>query len=203
MNQQHQSTGSVYTQLDTQSGQAGKAWRGKFAPSIFPPGSAPRPRSGLRPGSGALTLRVAAVFLGLFASTLSAAFGQAPQDRAFKSAPVTLQGQLTASPGRAVLKVSGKEYPLSASATYVLHTLQDRRLSGREIRVQGTPKPDGTFEVEKFFTLHNGKPYRVRYYCETCNIAALEPGRCACCQQPTALQEIPLGGTDQDAIVLP
>jgi len=120
------------------------------------------------------------------------------------SASTTVQGQLSASTGKApVLKTSNKDYQLVATTSYVLHTLQDNRLNGREIRAEGVAKPDGSFEVERFFTIHKGKLYRVRYYCETCNIVALEPGRCECCQQPTELQEVPLNTADQDTITVP
>src|SRR5262249_38150200 len=97
--------------------------------------------------------------------------------------PVTVQGRLSVSPGKKpFLKTATKDYPLGATASYVLHTLQDNRLNGKEIRAEGLARPDGSFQVDKFFTVRQGKLYRVRYYCETCNIVAQEPGRCECCQ---------------------
>src|SRR5689334_16913855 len=69
----------------------------------------------------------------------------------------TLQGHLTVSPEKKpVLKTPTKEYALAATTTYVLHTLQDNRLAGREIRAEGSMKPDGSFQVDKFFTVHRG-----------------------------------------------
>jgi len=104
-----------------------------------------------------------------------------------------LNGKLVTLPGTGlVLRTAKKDYPLSARTTYLFHTLQDKRLATRQVRLEGTKKPDGTFEVAKLFTVRNGKLYRVRYYCEVCNIEALEPGNCVCCQQPTELQEIPV-----------
>jgi len=70
--------------------------------------------------------------------------------------------------------------------------LLDKRLANREVRVEGTMQADGTFEAERLYTVKDGKLYRVRYFCKTCNIEALEPGDCVCCQQPTELQEIPV-----------
>jgi hypothetical protein len=64
------------------------------------------------------------------------------------------------------------------------------------VRLEGTPQPDGTFQVQWLYTIHNGKLFRVRYFCATCNIVALEPGNCVCCQQPTELQEIPVDKLD-------
>jgi hypothetical protein len=101
------------------------------------------------------------------------------------------------------LRTAKKNYALAGKTPYLFHTLQDKRLLDREVRLEGTTRPDGTFEVERIYTLRNGKLYRVRYYCEICNIEALEPGDCVCCQQPTELQEIPVGGPEKDTIVTP
>lgn len=104
-----------------------------------------------------------------------------------------LQGTLLSLPGKGpVLKMAGKEQALSADTPYLLDTLADKRLANREVRVEGTMQPDGTFQVEWLYTLHNGKLYRVRYFCNICNIEALGPGNCVCCQRPTELQEIPV-----------
>jgi len=90
-----------------------------------------------------------------------------------------------------VLQTGKKDLKVSARTSYLLHTLQDKRLADKDVHLEGIMKADGTFEVDHFFTVHGGKLFRVRYFCEICNIEALEPGRCVCCQQPTELQEIP------------
>lgn len=97
-----------------------------------------------------------------------------------------------------LLKINGREETLTANRTYLLQTLQDKRLDGREIRLEGVQKPDGSFEAHWLFTVKDGKLFRVRYFCSTCNIVALGPGNCVCCQQPTELQEVPYvkGQTD-------
>ena len=103
-----------------------------------------------------------------------------------------LEGKLLTTRGDCpLLKLSGREEALSANTPYLLHTMQDKRLDGHTVRLEGVPKPDGTFEVHWLYTLHEGKLFKVRYFCATCNIVALEPGNCVCCQQPTELQEIP------------
>ena len=122
----------------------------------------------------------------LAAAALCAAQGAAPHLTALEGKLLTTSGDCP------VLQIQGKDQPLSADTTYLLHTLQDKRLAKREVRVEGTMQGDGTFEVERFFTVKDGKLYRVRYFCKTCNIVALEPGNCICCQQPTELQEIPV-----------
>ncbi len=105
---------------------------------------------------------------------------------------MTLQGNLISIQGIGpALHTQKKDYRLASKEPYLLQTLQDKRLAGRELRLEGTANPDGSFNVEKLYTVRGGKTYRVRYYCEVCNIEALEPGNCVCCQQPTELQEIP------------
>jgi len=104
-----------------------------------------------------------------------------------------LEGKLLSIPEEGpVLRMHEKDQPLSATTTYLFHTLLDKRLANREVRLEGTVKADGTFEVERLYTVRNGKLYRVRYFCKVCNLEALEPGDCVCCQQPTELQEIPV-----------
>jgi hypothetical protein len=117
---------------------------------------------------------------------------------------VALEGRLRASGGACpALEVRGKRYPLAAAKDYLQATLADPRLNGRQVRIEGVEKPDGTLSVEKFYTVKDGRLYRVRYYCETCHIAYLQPGLCYCCQQPTELQELPLSDTDDDTMADP
>jgi hypothetical protein len=119
----------------------------------------------------------------------------------------TLEGRLISVKGTGpMLKTGTKNYRLGGRTTYLFHTLEDKRLLNREVHLEGAPTPDGAFEVERIFTMHHGMLYRIRYFCETCNIQALEPGNCVCCQQPTELQEFPASaGADpkpQDITVL-
>jgi hypothetical protein len=143
------------------------------------------------------------VFAALVSLTLGAsspALVQIPTAGGLES----LQGRLiVAGGGGPALKTTQSDYTLSAKTSYLLHTLQDQRLLNREVRVEGTLKPDHTFEVAHLFTVRDGKLYKVRYYCDICNIAALEPGNCVCCQRPTELQEIPLNKVGKDAVVVP
>jgi hypothetical protein len=116
-----------------------------------------------------------------------------PAARAQKSKPAPpLQGKLVQLARGPALSVKGKDIPLSTVRTWHLNSLKDKRLAGHEIRVEGDWAADGTFRVSQFYTVKGGKLYRVRYFCEVCNIESLEPGNCVCCQAPTELQEIPL-----------
>lgn len=118
------------------------------------------------------------------------------------TAMVTLDGTLAFKTGIGpVLESKGKAITLSARTTYLFHTLADERLRNKDVRLIGTQLPDGNFKVDEIRTVHNGRVYRVRYYCETCNIEAVEPGPCACCQQPVELQEVPLDKNDKNIIV--
>ncbi len=114
---------------------------------------------------------------------------------------VAVEGTLSFVAGSGpALKTEGRQLMLSAKVSYVFHTLSDPRLLGRQVRLLGAYEPDGGFKVSHFYTVKGGRLYRVRYYCETCNITALEPGNCVCCQQPTELQEIPASSTDGDTV---
>ena len=130
--------------------------------------------------------RCAALLLALASLPASSAWGAQTKPLA------VLQGQLLTTRGDCpLLKVNGREQALTADTPHLLHTLQDKRLDGRAVRLEGIAQPDGSFQVHWLYTLHNGKLFTVRYFCATCNIVALEPGNCVCCQQPTELQEIP------------
>jgi hypothetical protein len=141
-----------------------------------------------RPGA---SMRVIAMGLVVWTAAL-----MAPPLYAAQGGPrhlAALTGKLISISGQGpTLRINEKDQPLSATTTYLFHTLLDKRLANREVRLEGTMKADGTFEVERLYTVRNGKLYRVRYFCKVCNIAALEPGDCVCCQQPTELQEIPV-----------
>ncbi len=116
--------------------------------------------------------------------------------------PLSLQGKLISLPVTGpALRTPKKDYRLAGKTQYLFHTLQDKRLLDREVQLEGTERADGSFEVERVYTVRNGKLYRVRYYCEVCNIEALEPGDCVCCQQPTELQEIPLREVGKEIII--
>jgi len=116
----------------------------------------------------------------------------------------TLEGKLLATaPGGPALATAGKQVRLVAKLPFLLHTLEDKRLEDREVRLEGTVAPDGAFEVERLFTVKDGKLFKVRYYCEICNIAAVEPGNCVCCQRPTELQEIPVSKVTKDTVTVP
>jgi len=114
--------------------------------------------------------------------------------------PLPIEGKLVQLSSGPALRVNGKDFRLSAQKPWYLHTLKDKRLANREIRVEGEWAPDGSLKIIHFYTVKHGRLYRVRYFCEVCNIEALEPGKCVCCQQPTELQEIPV---DQRGVASP
>lgn len=117
-----------------------------------------------------------------------------PAGRAADAKPLAvIQGTLLTTRGDCPLvKTNGHDQALSSDNPHLYRTMQDKRLDGREVRLEGTERPDGSFNVQWLYTVHNGKLFRVRYFCATCNIVALEPGLCVCCQQPTELQEVPV-----------
>ena len=133
--------------------------------------------------------------LALFVASAAGARAQATDSQALKG---KLGFEMGTGP---VLEAAGKATTLSARNSYLFHTLGDERLRNREVRLEGTGLPDGSFQVDRLFTVRDGKLYRVRYYCETCNIVALEPGPCVCCQQPTELQDVPVDKNDTKILI--
>jgi hypothetical protein len=114
----------------------------------------------------------------------------------------SIEGKLAFEKGTGpVLETQGKNITLSARNSYMFNTLGDPRLRNKDVRLEGDKLPDGSFQVARILTVHNGKLYRIQYYCETCNIVALQPGPCMCCQHPVELQEIPLDKNDKNVII--
>jgi hypothetical protein len=114
----------------------------------------------------------------------------------------TLQGKLLFIQGTGpVVKTSTKQVPLAGRYEYIFRTLEDKRLRNDEVRLKGEFQADGNFRVDNIFTIHHGEVYRVRYFCETCNIVGLGPGKCVCCQQPTELQEVPVDKNDTKILI--
>ena len=119
-----------------------------------------------------------------------------------QNAQQTLQGKLLFIQGTGpVVKTAEKQVPLAGRYEYIFRTLEDQRLRNDEVRLEGEYQADGNFRVDNIFTIHRGEVYRVRYYCETCNIVGLGPGRCVCCQQPTELQEVPVNKNDKKILI--
>jgi hypothetical protein len=128
----------------------------------------------------------------------------APQARAadIQNAQQTVQGKLLFIQGTGpVVQTAEKQVPLAGRYEYIFRTLEDKRLRNDEVRLKGEFQADGNFRVDNIFTIHHGEVYRVRYFCETCNIVGLGPGRCVCCQQPTELQEVPVNKSDKKILI--
>ena len=104
---------------------------------------------------------------------------------------ISLQGELVVKKGQeAVLEGGGKPVPLTSDRRSTSDTLSDSRLSGRELKVVGKYRDDGSFEVHEFFVVHGKSLYRIIYFCEVCNITTFSPGNCMCCQNPTLPVEV-------------
>jgi hypothetical protein len=123
-------------------------------------------------------------------------------------APGTVQGKLEIGPAGALsVSTSSGEIAVTSSDPSILHTLQDPRMSGREVRLIGhagnAPGATNSIDVAHVFTVHDGKVFRLRFYCHVCNIPATEPGPCVCCQRWTDLEEIPVSEVTDDMVLVP
>jgi|HubBroStandDraft_5_1064220.scaffolds.fasta_scaffold884301_1 hypothetical protein len=143
----------------------------------------------------------------LAATVLSAAnVSTARSDRSQSNsaqASTFIQGKLEVAEGGTKVASSSGAVAVTSSNPPLLHTLQDSRLNGREVRLEGDHRPDGSFDARHLFTVHDGKLFRVRFYCHVCNIPAMEPGNCVCCQRPTDLDEIPADEVTDDMVMVP
>lgn len=69
----------------------------------------------------------------------------------------------------------------------------DAQFLGREVRLTAQLVPGGkTLKVKKVQTIVDGKRFNVDYWCERCQLAATEPGRCRCCGDVVMLRELPV-----------
>jgi len=107
-------------------------------------------------------------------------------------APVVLTGRFVIQPDKgAAVEVRGRMVRLSSKDDALAGILEDTRLVGKEVRASGRwREKDRRLEVEKLQTMHNGKPHEIAYYCDICNVWAVKPGPCVCCQQPVELREL-------------
>lgn len=69
----------------------------------------------------------------------------------------------------------------------------DKRLHERELVISGRTFPNSQLlEVNSFSSIRDGILFEVYYYCDTCYIRSVAPGKCDCCQAPVVLIERPL-----------
>jgi hypothetical protein len=69
----------------------------------------------------------------------------------------------------------------------------DDRVRAKQLLLKGRVLPKShLFEVSRIRSVRNGVVYDLHYYCNVCNIEAVSPGRCECCQGPVELVEKPL-----------
>ena len=166
----------------------------KFRKPILPVNHLPGALSRSLRNLTLLALFMSGCVLSLAVGPARAADTQNPQQ--------TVEGKLLFIQGTGpVVKTATKQVPLAGRYDYIFRTLEDQRLRNDEVQLKGEYQADGNFRVDNIFTIHNGEVYRVRYYCETCNIVGQGPGICVCCQQPTELQEIPVDKSDTKVLI--
>lgn len=69
----------------------------------------------------------------------------------------------------------------------------DKRVRDKELILKGRVFPKSqVFEVSSMRSVRNGVVCDLYYYCVICDIFAVAPGICECCQEPTELVEKPL-----------
>jgi hypothetical protein len=93
--------------------------------------------------------------------------------------------------GVALVTADGAVYTLVKDDASRLLFL-DKQLHDRDVRLTARLLP-GTriLKVERVQAVKAGKLFDVDYWCENCQLAATEPGKCKCCGGDTALRETP------------
>ena len=93
--------------------------------------------------------------------------------------------------GVALVTADGTVYALVKDDASRLLFL-DKQLHNRDVRLTGKLLP-GTqvLKVEKVQTVKAGKVFDVDYWCENCQLASTQPGKCMCCGAETELRERP------------
>jgi hypothetical protein len=73
----------------------------------------------------------------------------------------------------------------------------DEKLRTKQLLVKGRVFPQTRIlEVSNIKTVRDGVVHDAYYYCAVCEIFAVAPGICECCQGPTELVEKPLRGVN-------
>jgi len=144
------------------------------------------------------------LLLGCFSALGLSASSPSREEAAQLANLVTVRGKLiiTGTEGLQLSTPSG-DIAVTSDNPQLLHTLQDPRLAGRQLKLEGRRTPDGAFSASHILVVRDGKLYRLRYYCHVCNIPATEPGACVCCQRPTELEEVPLDQVTKDMVLVP
>jgi len=120
-------------------------------------------------------------------SLLALALALAPEAEAGTS---VMRGRLVVSGGSGSLETGGKRLPILSHDKNIDATLRDSRLGGRELKLVGRARPDGSFDVDELYVVHPDADYRLIYFCNICNITTFSPGECACCQQQVEPVEV-------------
>jgi hypothetical protein len=67
----------------------------------------------------------------------------------------------------------------------------DQSLQEKDLLLSGRVFPGSAIlDVEHIRSVRDGKVFQIVYYCEICEIFAVAPGICDCCQEPTERREL-------------
>lgn len=93
--------------------------------------------------------------------------------------------------GVALVTAGGEVYTLVKDDTsrklFLDPDLHDRDVRLTAVKLPGTQ----TLQVRTVQTVKDGKAFDVDYWCDQCQLAATQPGKCVCCGSPVVLREQP------------
>ena len=84
------------------------------------------------------------------------------------SEQTSIQGKVVIEAGKpAILRSQGKDVPLASDDKEISATFRDTRLSGREMKIVGKFRSDGSFEIHQFYMVRPDGLHRLIYFCHT------------------------------------
>jgi len=81
----------------------------------------------------------------------------------------SIQGRILVREGQpSLVETQGRTVPLTGARRSVAATLQDVRISGKELKLVGRDTPTGEFDVDEFYVVQpDGSLSRLVYFCST------------------------------------
>jgi hypothetical protein len=109
---------------------------------------------------------------------------------------VAVRGHLRQEPGKApYIETADHKHVELKGDEATTKVLNDARLKDSDFEVEGHWTGENHFEINgmylpSLFVYRNGKRLQVSYWCDVCYIRTSSPGKCWCCQRPTALDPV-------------
>jgi hypothetical protein len=102
------------------------------------------------------------------------------------------QKECAAEGNRFALRTDAGELRWFAAGDPLAPVFDDARVREQPVVVSVRPRPDHTADLIKVYSVKQGKPHDVRYFCEVCNVTSFVYQLCPCCRAEMELKETPV-----------